>query len=220
MRLCSNKHSVSNYRGLPGGAVVKNPPANAGDVRYAGSIPGWERFPGIGNGNLIQYSYQGNPIGTGTLQVTVHGVIKSWTWLSPHFSPQWCLYVTWISLINTCIFLNKFLFLNFLYFKNVFLKIQVIGFIFIFLARVLVVSLWEPAKYNAFLKVSKIKSYIKKHKFFLSFTIVVSFLLCKKSAYPPACRKNIFWIIFQTLPYGFLSIIGCVLLTVGHILAM
>ena len=36
--------------------VVKNPPANAGDIRDAGSIPGWGRPPGEGNGNLLQYS--------------------------------------------------------------------------------------------------------------------------------------------------------------------
>ena len=38
--------------GFPGGAMVKNPPANAGDV---GSIPGSERSPGEGNGNPLQY---------------------------------------------------------------------------------------------------------------------------------------------------------------------
>ena len=36
--------------------VVKNPPANAGDVRDLGSIPGLGRSPGRGNGNLLQYS--------------------------------------------------------------------------------------------------------------------------------------------------------------------
>ena len=36
--------------GFPGGAVVKNPPANAGDT---GSISGSGRFPGIGNCNLL-----------------------------------------------------------------------------------------------------------------------------------------------------------------------
>ena len=36
--------------------VVKNPPANAGDTRDAGSIPGSGRSPGVGNGGLLQYS--------------------------------------------------------------------------------------------------------------------------------------------------------------------
>ena len=36
--------------------VVKNLPANAGDVRDVGSIPGWRRSPGVGNGNPLQYS--------------------------------------------------------------------------------------------------------------------------------------------------------------------
>ena len=44
--------------GLPGGSVVKNPPANAGDT---GSIPGWGRSPGEGNGNPLQYSCLENP---------------------------------------------------------------------------------------------------------------------------------------------------------------
>ena len=39
--------------GFPGGSVVKNPPANAGDT---GSIPGLGRSPGEGNGNPLQYS--------------------------------------------------------------------------------------------------------------------------------------------------------------------
>ena len=41
--------------GFLGGTVVKNPPANAGDVRDAGSIPGLGRFPEGGNGNPPQY---------------------------------------------------------------------------------------------------------------------------------------------------------------------
>ena len=35
--------------------MVKNPPASAGDARDVGSIPGLERCPGVGNGNLLQY---------------------------------------------------------------------------------------------------------------------------------------------------------------------
>ena len=41
---------------FPGGAVVKNPPANAGDARVTGSIPGSGRSPGGGNGTPLQYS--------------------------------------------------------------------------------------------------------------------------------------------------------------------
>ena len=36
--------------------VVKNPPANAGDIRDTGWIPGWGRSPGGGRGNPLQYS--------------------------------------------------------------------------------------------------------------------------------------------------------------------
>ena len=42
--------------GFPGGAVVKNLPANAGDTGDVGSVPGSGRSPGVGNGNLLQYS--------------------------------------------------------------------------------------------------------------------------------------------------------------------
>ena len=53
--------------------MVKNPPANAGD---AGSIPGWGRSPGEGNGNSLQYSCLENPINKGGWWATVHGVAK------------------------------------------------------------------------------------------------------------------------------------------------
>ena len=46
--------------GLPGGSVVKNPPASAGDVGVEGVIPGSGRSPGEGNGNTLQYSYLEN----------------------------------------------------------------------------------------------------------------------------------------------------------------
>ena len=52
--------------GFPGGTVVKNLPANAGDTRdsgsMAGSIPGLGRYPGRGNGNPLQYSCVENPM--------------------------------------------------------------------------------------------------------------------------------------------------------------
>ena len=56
--------------------MVKNPPANAGDV---GSVPGWERSPGEGNGNPLQYSCLGNLMDEGAWWATVHGVTKSRT---------------------------------------------------------------------------------------------------------------------------------------------
>ena len=46
--------------------VVKNPPANAGDARNVGSIPGLRRSPGEGNGNPLQHSCLENPIDGGT----------------------------------------------------------------------------------------------------------------------------------------------------------
>ena len=52
----------SNLKGFPGGSVVKNPPANAGDM---GPIPGSERSPGEGNDNLLQYSCPENPMDRG-----------------------------------------------------------------------------------------------------------------------------------------------------------
>ena len=48
--------------GFPGGSVVKNLPANAGDT---GSIPGWGRSPGEGNGNPLQCSCLENPMDRG-----------------------------------------------------------------------------------------------------------------------------------------------------------
>ena len=50
------------FMGFPGGSVVKNLPASAGD---AGSIPGLGRSPGEGNGNPLQYSCLKNPMDGG-----------------------------------------------------------------------------------------------------------------------------------------------------------
>ena len=61
---------------------VKNPPANAGDVRDVGSIPGSGRSPGEGNGNPLQYSCLENAMDGGAWWATVHGVTKSRTRLS------------------------------------------------------------------------------------------------------------------------------------------
>ena len=55
-------YSINSVWGFPGGSVVKNLPANPGDM---GSILGSGRSPGEGNGNPLQHSYQENPMDGG-----------------------------------------------------------------------------------------------------------------------------------------------------------
>ena len=62
--------------------MVKDPPANAGNRRDMGSIPGSGRSPGGGYGNPLQYSCLENPMDGGAWWATIHGVAKSWTQLS------------------------------------------------------------------------------------------------------------------------------------------
>ena len=59
--------------------VVKNLPANAGDIRDEGSIPGLGRSPGGGHGSPLQYSCLENPMDRGAWWATVHRVAKSRT---------------------------------------------------------------------------------------------------------------------------------------------
>ena len=68
-----------NTLGFPGGAVVRNSPANAGDSRDVGLIPGSGRSPGEGNGNPLLYSCLQNFMDRRAWQATVHGVTKSQT---------------------------------------------------------------------------------------------------------------------------------------------
>ena len=58
---------------------LKNPPANAGNVRDVSLISGSGRSSGEGHGNLLQYSCLENPMDRGAWQATVHMVAKSWT---------------------------------------------------------------------------------------------------------------------------------------------
>ena len=64
--------------------MLKNPLADAGDSRDAGSIPGLGRSSGVGNGKLLQYPCLENSINRGAWWAIVHGVAKSQTWLSAH----------------------------------------------------------------------------------------------------------------------------------------
>ena len=57
--------------------VVKNPPANAGDIRDPGSSPGSGRPPGGGHGDSLEYSCLENPMDPGAWRATVHGVTES-----------------------------------------------------------------------------------------------------------------------------------------------
>ena len=71
--------------------MVKNPPANVGNARDTGLIPGLGRSPGEGNDNPLQYFCLENPVDGGAWWAIVHGIAKSQTRLSDftftfHFS--------------------------------------------------------------------------------------------------------------------------------------
>ena len=57
--------------------VIKNPPANAGNIRNMDSIPGWRRSPGGGHGNPLQYSCLEKPMDREAWLATVHRVSQS-----------------------------------------------------------------------------------------------------------------------------------------------
>ena len=79
-----NMHS--EQKGFPGGSVLKNLPAGAGD---SSSIPRSARSPGEGNGNTLQYSCLGNPLERGAGQAAVHGVAQSQTQLEATQHSPW-----------------------------------------------------------------------------------------------------------------------------------
>jgi len=74
----AHTHTHTHTHSQTGGAVVKNLPANAGDVRDLGSFPGLERSPGGEHCNTLQCSCLENPMDRG---VTVHRVTKGQTQL-------------------------------------------------------------------------------------------------------------------------------------------
>ena len=70
---------------FPGGSVVKNPLANAGDTGNTGSISGLGRSPGGGNGNPLQYSYLDNPADGGAWWAQSMGLQRvRHDWVSKH----------------------------------------------------------------------------------------------------------------------------------------
>ena len=73
--------------GFPGGSVVKNPPANAGDPGDVGLIPGLKRFPGGGHGNLFQYSGLESSMHREAWQAMIHNFPKS-PWKKSHDQPR------------------------------------------------------------------------------------------------------------------------------------
>ena len=64
--------------------MVKNPPANAEDIRDAGLIPGLRRSLGEGYGNALQYSCLENPMDKGAGWTTVHSIAKNQTQQHTH----------------------------------------------------------------------------------------------------------------------------------------
>ena len=66
-----------SYVGFPGGAVVKNLPASAGDTRDPCSIPGSGRSSGEGNGNPPQQSCLENSMDRRGIRAIAHGAAES-----------------------------------------------------------------------------------------------------------------------------------------------
>ena len=75
---------VLRSRDFPSGAVVRNSPANAGDTRDTGLIPGLGRSLGVGNGNPLQYYCLENSMDREAWRAVVYGVTKSRTQLNTH----------------------------------------------------------------------------------------------------------------------------------------
>ena len=96
------QHPFNNSYFL-GGSVVKNPPANAGDMS---SVPESGRSPGEDDGNSLQYSCLENPVDREAWKATIHGIAKSRTWLNVHaciITGTWpCVCGKVISLCRRC----------------------------------------------------------------------------------------------------------------------
>ena len=99
------RHLWIKERGFPGGSVVKNLPANAGDAGDTCSNLESGRSPRGRNGNPLQYSCLENPIDREAWWVTIHGVTKSWTKWSRQREEHWPWYErTWVK-SRHCLFI-------------------------------------------------------------------------------------------------------------------
>ena len=98
-------HDWSN---LPAAAAaVKNPPANAEDIRDAGSIPGLGRSPGGGHGNPLRYSCLENHMDRGAWQAAVHRAAKNGTWLKQLTTQAHTCFITYLSIHSSfCALIN------------------------------------------------------------------------------------------------------------------
>ena len=77
--------------------MIKNLPANSGDIRDIGSVPGLGRSPGVGNGNPLQFACLESFMDKGAPWATAHGVTdKNFSLPSCLFSPVYCALFTCI----------------------------------------------------------------------------------------------------------------------------
>ena len=104
----NNRDLILRTGGFPGGSDVKVSACNAGDL---GSIPGWGRSPGEGNGNPLQYSCLENPMDGGAWWATVHGVAKSWTRLSDFTFTLLYVYIHIYSLLHIYIYIYTYIYI-------------------------------------------------------------------------------------------------------------
>ena len=76
-QITSKTAFIAHSKGFPGGAVVKNPRASAGDAGDGALISTSGRSPGGGHGNPLQYSCLENSMDRGDWRATVHRVSKN-----------------------------------------------------------------------------------------------------------------------------------------------
>ena len=90
----------SQVRASLGAQTPRNPPANAGDGSL---IPGSARFPGEGDGHLLQDSCLDNPVYRGAWWATVHGVEEELKKRRKDTTERWSRHATHISTTSDCV---------------------------------------------------------------------------------------------------------------------